>query len=125
LKGTYKVGSFVHTGNFDTWNSQAQAALGTGSLKSGGIDYGIYGVVDQELIQSGGRGVEMFVRGGGAPGDINFINWYVDGGFNFRGSFPAESGTSLELRLRIHPSVEISAMLKFCRVIQASVARLC
>ena len=33
LKGTYKLGSFVHTGNFDTWNSQAQAALGTGSLQ--------------------------------------------------------------------------------------------
>ena len=88
LKGTYKLGSFVHTGNFDTWNSQAQVALGTGSLKSGGIDYGIYGVVDQELIQSGGRSVDMFVRGGGAPGDINFVNWYIDGGFNFRGFIP-------------------------------------
>ena len=91
LKGTYKVGSFVHTGKFDTWNSQAQAALGTGSLKSGGIDYGIYGVVDQEIIQSGGRSLDMFVRGGGAPADINFVNWYIDGGFNFRGFIPGRT----------------------------------
>ncbi len=91
LKGTYKVGSFVHTGKFDTWNSQAQAALGTGSLKSGGIDYGIYGVVDQEIIRSGGRSLDIFVRGGGAPADINFVNWYIDGGFNFRGFIPGRT----------------------------------
>jgi porin len=91
LEGTYKLGSFVHTANFDTWDSQARAALGTGSLKSAGVDYGVYGVVDQELIHSGGRSVGMFVRGGGAPGDVNFVNWYIDGGFNFKGFLPGRN----------------------------------
>ena len=50
LKGTYKLGSFVHTNEFDTWSSQAKAALGTGSLHGVTPDYGIYGVVDQELL---------------------------------------------------------------------------
>jgi porin len=54
LKGTYKLGSFVHTNEFDTWSSQAKAALGTGSLHGVTPDYGIYGVIDQELFESGG-----------------------------------------------------------------------
>jgi porin len=88
LKGTYKLGSFVHTANFTTWDSQARADLGTGSLRSAGVDYGVYGVIDQELIHSGGKSVGMFVRGGRAPGDVNFVNWYIDGGFNFKGFVP-------------------------------------
>jgi porin len=91
LKGTYKVGSFIHTGTFDTWNSQAQAALGTGPLKSGGTNYGVYGVIDQELIRSGGRSVGLFLRAGGAPGDVNFVRWYVDGGLNFKGFIPGRT----------------------------------
>jgi porin len=91
LKGTYKLGSFVHTGRFDTWSSQAQAALGAGSLQSAGADYGIYGVTDQELLESGARSVAMFLRGGGAPPDVNFVDWYVDVGFVFKGFIPGRS----------------------------------
>jgi porin len=50
LQGTYRVGSFVHTANYDTWGSQAEAANGTGALKSGGANYGVYGLVDQQLF---------------------------------------------------------------------------
>src|SRR3984957_15316356 len=91
LKGAYKLGSFVHTANFDTWDSQARADLGIGSLKSAAGNYGIYGVIDQELIHSGGKNVGMFVRGGGAPADVNFVNWYIDGGFNFKGFIPGRN----------------------------------
>ncbi len=91
LKGTYKLGSFVHTANFDTWDSQARADLGIGSLKSAGVNYGIYGVIDQELIHSGGKSIGMFARGGGAPSDVNFVNWYIDGGFNFKGFIPGRN----------------------------------
>jgi porin len=91
LKGTYKLGSFVHTANFSTWDSQAREALGTGSLKSAGVDYGVYGVIDQELIHSGGRSIGMFVRAGDSPSDVNFVHWYVDGGFNFKGFIPGRN----------------------------------
>jgi porin len=91
LKGTYKVGSFVHTNQFDTWNSQAQAALGTGSLHGISPDYGIYGVIDQELFESAGRTIAMFLRGGGAPPDVNFVDWYIDAGFDFKGFVPGRA----------------------------------
>ena len=91
LKGTYKLGSFVHTANFDTWDTQARADLGIGSVKSAGVNYGIYGVIDQELSHSGGKSVGMFARGGGAPSDVNFVNWYIDGGFNFKGFIPGRN----------------------------------
>ena len=90
LTGTYKLGSFVHTGsrNFPTFSSQARVALGTGVLEQRSTNFGFYGVIDQELLKSGGKTVGVFVRGGYAPGDVNFVNWYVDGGFNFTGFIP-------------------------------------
>ena len=35
---------------------------------------GIYGVIDQELMHSGGRSIGMFVRAGDAPSDVNFVH---------------------------------------------------
>jgi porin len=78
LVGTYKLGSFVHTANFTDWQT------GAGE----GADYGVYGVVDQEIYKHGGRVVSFFTRGGGTPADVNIIAWYVDGGFNFSGFVP-------------------------------------
>jgi porin len=42
-------------------------------------------------MHSGGRNIGMFVRGGGAPADVNFVNWYIDGGFNFKGFIPGRN----------------------------------
>jgi porin len=78
LIGTYKLGSFVHTADFTDWQ--------TGEGK--GADYGVYGVVDQEIYKRGGKVVSFFTRGGGAPADVNTIAWYVDAGFNFSGFVP-------------------------------------
>jgi hypothetical protein len=44
-------------------------ATGQGGVDGVTPDYGIYGVVDQELFQSGGRGIAMF-SGGGAPPNV-------------------------------------------------------
>ena len=78
LVGTYKLGSFVHTADFTDWQT------GAGE----GADYGVYGVVDQEIYQQGGKSISFFTRGGGTPADVNTIAWYVDGGFNFSGFIP-------------------------------------
>jgi porin len=78
LVGTYKIGSFVHTADFTDWQ--------TGEGK--GADYGVYGVLDQEIYKHGGQSISVFTRGGGAPADVNTIAWYVDGGFNFSGFIP-------------------------------------
>jgi porin len=88
LQGTYRLGSFVHTADYDNWGSQAHAALGTGSLQNGGINYGVYAVMDQQLFTKADEAISFFVRSGGAPSNINFVDWYVEGGFNFTGFIP-------------------------------------
>ena len=78
LVGTYKLGSFVHTANFPN------EVTGAGN----GPDFGIYGVADQELYRHDGKVISAFVRGGGAPADVNTVDWYFDAGFNFSGFIP-------------------------------------
>ncbi len=94
LQGSYKLGSFVHTHNFDTWSSQA-----AGTPASGGADYGIYGVADQQLYSRDSRIVSAFVRPGYAPGDVNLVEWYLDGGFNFTGFVPGRAADVAGLAL--------------------------
>jgi porin len=88
LQGTYRLGSWLDTGNEATFASQADSANGTGDLQSGGANYGIYGVMDQQIYAHGGQGISLFVRSGGAPTNTNFVDYYVDGGFNFTGFIP-------------------------------------
>jgi porin len=88
LQGTYRLGSFLHTDNYDTWQSQANFANGTGPLQSAGTNYGIYGVMDQQIYQHGAQAISLFVRSGGSPSNTNFVDYYVDGGFNFTGFIP-------------------------------------
>jgi porin len=88
LQGTYRVGSFVDTGNHTTFNSQAQFADGTGALQSIGTDYGVYGVVDQQIYSKDNQIISFFVRSGGAPSNTNFVDYYVEGGFDFAGFIP-------------------------------------
>jgi porin len=55
LVGTYKLGAFVHTGQFDSWDSQAANATHSAALKNHSPDYGVYGVVEQEAYKRGGK----------------------------------------------------------------------
>ncbi len=88
LIGTYKVGTFVQRGNYSTWKSQADNALGTGSLSGKGTNQAVYGVGDQEVYKSGGRIITLFTRGGVAPSSLSFVDGYVDAGFNLSGFVP-------------------------------------
>ena len=83
LRGTYKLGSFVHTRNFASWSSRA-----AGTPSGDGSDYGIYGVVDQQLYAQDGRSISLFTRAGYAPAAVNAVEWYVDGGLDFTGFVP-------------------------------------
>ncbi len=88
LQGTYRLGSFVDTGNHDTWASRADEALHTGSLQGAGASYGIYGVIDQQLYTKDKESISGFICSGGSPANTNFIDFYVDGGFDFTGFIP-------------------------------------
>ena len=90
LQGTYKLGSFVHTGSadFPTFLSQTRTELGTGTIRDRNTNYGLYAVMDQDIHKSGGRTVSGFLRVGGAPENVNFVDFYIDGGLNFAGFVP-------------------------------------
>jgi len=88
LPGTYRIGSFVDADNHVTWASRAQFANGTGPLQKVGANYGVYGVMDQQIYTQDKQAVSIFVRGANAPSNTNFVDWYVDGGFNFTGFVP-------------------------------------
>lgn len=88
LEGTYRVGSFIHTADYKTWDSRAQAIMGTGPLRSAGTNYGIYGVMDQQIYRNEKQIITLFGHSGWAPSNVNFVDYYVDGGFTFTGFIP-------------------------------------
>lgn len=88
LAGAYKIGSFVHTGQFHTWSSQADSALNGGLLDEQGPDFGIYAVIDQQVWKEESKILSVFARGGYAPSDINVVNPYIDMGLNLIGFVP-------------------------------------
>ena len=88
LTGSYRLGTFIDTGNFPVFTSQADSELHGGAVRQSGVNYGIYGVIDQQLYVDGPRNITLFVRPGGAPSNSNFVDYYVDGGFNFMGFIP-------------------------------------
>jgi porin len=88
LQGTYRLGTFIDTGNSPVFASQAEASESGGAVRQSGVNYGIYGVVDQQLYVEGPQSISLFVRPGGAPSNSNFVDYYVDGGFNFGGFIP-------------------------------------
>ena len=55
-------------------------------------DYGIYGVIDQQLYRTkngdGDSGVSVFRRGSVSPSDRNRVSFYLDGGIVFKGMVP-------------------------------------
>jgi porin len=93
LPGSYKVGSWVHTGDFSTWQSQAAASSGTGSLQNAGTLYGVYGVIDQAVLKyevspTQSTTINLFLRAGVAPSDAILVDFDIDGGVNISGLIP-------------------------------------
>jgi porin len=97
LAGSYKLGSYVQTGPFQTWNSKTGNALSGTPLDEQGPDYGIYGIIDQQVFKEDSRVISLFLRPGYAPSNINLVNPYLDGGFNFTGFIPGREQDVLGL----------------------------
>jgi porin len=88
LQGTYRLGSFLDTSNHATFASQAAFSNGSGPLRSAGTNFGIYGVMDQQIYSKDSEILSLFVRSGSAPSNTNFVDYYMEGGFNFAGFVP-------------------------------------
>jgi porin len=99
LQGTYRIGSFVHTDDSPRFED------GT----NGGTSYGVYGVLDQQIYSNADRVISFFVRSGSAPSNTNFVDYYVDSGFNFTGFVPGRDSDVLGLAVaRSHVSSDFS-----------------
>lgn len=98
LATTAKIGAWSHLGQFadkryDNNGIPLASPLSNGMPLMHRGDYGIYGVIDQQLYRAkggdGDSGVSVFSRGSVSPSsDRNQVNFYIDGGIVFGGMIP-------------------------------------
>ncbi len=103
LAGTIKLGAWEHFGSFDDLRYAAGGQpinpLGLAPAPLSG-DYGAYAMIDQLLIKSPGdatKGVGVFARVFGAPGDRNLVDFYFDAGVNVTGFVPGRGDDAFGL----------------------------
>ena len=104
LSGTAKLGAWTHFGRFADQRydaaglSLASPAAGPALMRQG--DYGVYGVVDQQvyrLADDPAKGVGLFARVAGAPGDRNLVDFYADAGVLATGMIPGRPDDALSV----------------------------
>lgn len=97
LATTLKLGGWTHLGQFNDDRYSASGLL-LADPASGGVprkdrrDYGIYGVIDQQLYRPRGgspdSGVSVFTRASVSPSDRNLFSFEIDSGIVFAGLIP-------------------------------------
>jgi porin len=89
LPGTVKLGGWYHAGAFDDQRFAANGLSQADPNASGmpaqlSSNFGVYSVFEQMLVAFAGRdstrGIGLFTRISGSPGDRNLISFYADGG---------------------------------------------
>jgi len=82
LTGTYKLGSYHHSGTFTNYSDTLQTKKG---------NYGFYFIADQALFARSlntARGLCYFFQTGIAPSEFNRIQYFVGGGLRYHGILP-------------------------------------
>ncbi|HEU6447735.1 MAG TPA: carbohydrate porin [Verrucomicrobiae bacterium] len=109
LGGSYKLGGWFHTGDFDDMQSGVtSAALAAGGLlgypvKTHQFNYGIYFLAEQQLYLENGKadpaqqGLVGFFRAAFAPADRNLADYGVDGGLVYKGLIPTRDWDTINL----------------------------
>ena len=82
--GSYKLGGWYQTGSFAEPSDPAIAHRD---------DWGLYAIIDRRLWPT--RGVDAFLRVGGAPADRNPVSLYLDAGLGFAGPIAARPHDTL------------------------------
>ena len=89
---TYKLGFWYQGGDFYDLavdgHGRSLASPSAGIARHHDGDYGFYGIADLLLYREPGtddHGLGAFIRMGGAPGDRDFVNFYMDSGFAYKG----------------------------------------
>jgi porin len=89
LAATYKIGAWGHLGSFPDQTDPTILHRG---------EYGVYGIIDQQLWRPPGagpdKGISVFSRVGLAPSDRSQIDLQIDGGIVFAGLIPQRPNDS-------------------------------
>jgi porin len=98
LATTLKIGGWYHLGQFAD-KRYDNIGVPLASPASNGMplmlrgDYGIYGVIDQQIYRPAGgdgdSGISVFSRASFSPSAQNTVNFFVDGGIVFAGMVPS------------------------------------
>jgi porin len=103
LAGTIKLGAWEHLGDFSSLRYAANGLpinpLGLAPATLSG-DHGVYAMIDQLLLKAPGdptKGVGVFGRVFGSPGDRNLIDFYFDTGVNVTGFVPGRGDDAFGL----------------------------
>ena len=97
LATTLKIGGWSHLGQFADQQFTNNGMLLANPASNGMPlmhrgDYGIYGVIDQQLYRppggNGDSGISIFNRSAISPSDRNLVNVEIDGGIVFAGMIP-------------------------------------
>lgn len=111
LGGSYKLGGWVHTGNFDdVYGAEFAAALqAVGApvppVRLHGYNYGGYLLAEQQVYREHGkddpaqRGLVAWFRVAGAPADRNLASFGLDGGLTYKGLIPKRDWDTCSLGL--------------------------
>ncbi len=104
LASVLKFGIWGHTGHFDdqrfdTSGVSLASPASTGNAFRHRGNYGIYGIVDQQLYRPAGgdanSGVAVFTRVSASPSDRNLVDFYVEGGTVVTGLIPGRPDDKL------------------------------
>jgi len=103
LATTLKIGGWSHLGQFAD-QRYANNGMLLASPASSGVplmhrgDYGIYGVIDQQIYRpqggNGDSGIAIFNRSSISPSDRNLVNFEIDSGIVFAGMIPKRPNDS-------------------------------
>ncbi len=104
LPGTYKLGCWMHSGDF---NDNLRDRTGRPFVISGNaarthdFTFGAYAVAEQMVWRPNAdlpeQGLGVFCRVGGSPGDRSAFSFVFDGGLHYRGLLPGRENDRLAL----------------------------
>lgn len=95
LPGIYKLGAWLHTGNFPSnfHDRDGEPIVVTdGEPKMHSENFGVYAAAQQMIWREephSDEGLSGFLRAGVSPRDRSFFEFVVDGGVTYRGLLPA------------------------------------
>lgn len=91
--GSFKIGSYYHTGYFKNYSDTMNAAKG---------NYGVYGMIDKALFPrsfSALHGICAFLQVGFAPSAFNMVHYFIGGGIRYKGILPNRYNDHLGLAI--------------------------